>query len=90
MSTILKTKKAIQLTKALYKSRYTIVFSFSNGKISEIDFYPFLSKPNQHADVRKYLDTELFKKFSITLHGDIEWNDYEMCFPFENLYTGDI
>jgi hypothetical protein len=30
---------------------------------------------------KKYLDKQLFEKFSID-YGDIIWNDYEMCFQY--------
>jgi hypothetical protein len=38
---------------------------------------------------RKYLDEKLFKGYSIT-HGDIVWDDYEMCFPIWVLHEGKI
>ena len=34
---------------------------------------------------KKYLDKQLFKKYSIE-YGDIIWNDYEMCFPIWDLH----
>ena len=34
----------------------------------------------------KYRDTALFEAFTVE-HGDIHWNDYEMCFETSYLYA---
>lgn len=38
---------------------------------------------------KKYLDIEEFKKFNVEF-GDIEWNDFEMCFPILDLHNGEV
>ena len=78
----------IEILKAEYIRDYVIRFFFSDGTKMEIDFYPFLSKPNQNPMTAKYLDVIKFRKFKIVRKQDISWNDYEMCFPFETLYSG--
>ena len=85
MSTIINN---IQITKAEYVADYQIRFTFSDGTVNEVDFYSFLSRPHQNPMVTQYLNKDRFRQFQITQHGDISWNDYEMCFPLETIYTG--
>ena len=70
---------AISFNKAEYVVGYKIKFSFSDGVDRLIDFSSFL-KNAKNPMTKKYLDKQLFKKYSIK-YGDIIWNDYEMCFP---------
>ena len=76
------------INKADYIGEYEIMFSFSDGVERLIDFSGFL-KSAKNPMTKKYLDKQLFKKFSID-YGDIIWNDYEMCFPIWDLHEGKI
>jgi len=67
---------------------YRIKFSFSDGIEKVIDFNDFL-KNARNTMTNKYLDKQLFKKYTI-VYGDIIWNDYEMCFPIWDLHEGSI
>jgi len=78
------------IIKVEYLSDYTICFEFSDGKKTSVDFYPFLSMPYQNVCVSKYLDKNLFTQFQIINKKDISWNNYEMCFRFEEIYSGKI
>ena len=78
----------LQVTNAEYIADYRIRFTFNDGAVNEVDFYPFLSQPYQNPMVSQYLDQDLFCQFEVVKHRDISWNDYEMCFPLETLYTG--
>jgi hypothetical protein len=78
----------LQVTQAIYTTDYRIEFTFSDGTVHEVDFYPFLSRPHQNPMVTQYLDKDRFRQFEIIKHQDISWDDYEMCFPLETLYTG--
>lgn len=78
----------LQITQATYTADYRIEFTFSDGTVNEVDFYPFLSQPYQNPMVSQYLDQDRFKQFEIIKNRDISWDDYEMCFPLETLYTG--
>ena len=78
----------ISINKAEYLGNYKISFSFSDGVETTIDFLPFLEGA-KNPMTRKYLNEELFKKYSIE-YGDIIWNDYEMCFPIWDLHEGQI
>jgi len=75
----------LQITKAEYLSNYMLKLYFNNGKEIKVDFQPFL-EGNNHPDIRKYLDIKNFKQFVI-IDGNLNWNDYEMIFPVEDLYN---
>lgn len=78
----------ITINQANYISDYKIKFSFSDGVKRVIDFSFFLKKA-KNPMTKKYLNKQLFKKYSIE-YGDIIWNDYEMCFPIWDLHEGKI
>jgi len=74
----------VDVEKALYLGDYVIEISFNDGFKQTINFKSFLFS-SHHPDVVKYHNEDLFKQFSIT-DGDLEWNDYELCFPIADLY----
>lgn len=78
----------IDIVEAEYIPPYSIHLWFSDGAEQQIDFEPFLRGSN-HPEIRKYLDTNLFKDFSIA-HGRLDWNDYDLCFSIQDLYEGTI
>jgi len=78
----------IEIIKAEYLKDYKIAFEFSDGLNQVIDFEHFLKSSNNPMS-RKYLDLAEFKNFNLEF-GDIEWNDFEMCFPIWDLYNGKI
>jgi hypothetical protein len=78
----------VDIIESEYIPSYTIHLWFSDGAEQIINFEPFLKRSN-HPEIRKYLDTELFKSFSIA-HGRLDWNDYDLCFPIKDLYEGEI
>ena len=78
----------ISINKADYVGGYKIMFVFSDGVERLIDFSYFLNNA-KNPMTRKYLDKDLFEKYSID-YGDVIWNDYEMCFPIWDLHEGKI
>jgi hypothetical protein len=78
----------IDIIKTKYISPYKIHCWFSDRAEQIIDFEPFLKK-SHHPEIKKYLNKNLFKKFSI-VHGRLDWNDYDLCFPIQDLYEGTI
>lgn len=78
----------ISIDKATYLEDYKIEFLFSDGVVKVIDFYDFLNNA-RNPMTRKYLDKNLFKRFEIK-YGDINWNDFELCFPIWDLHKGRI
>lgn len=76
------------ITSAQVAGQLRLQLTFSDGKSQTVDFSGFLlSSHNPH--IRKYADEKLFETFRIT-NGDLEWNDYDLCFPVIDLYENRI
>ncbi|GIK58532.1 MAG: DUF2442 domain-containing protein [Chloroflexi bacterium] len=71
-----------------YIEGYKLRLLFSDKSENVVDFEPFLSN-SLNPMIRKYLDIEIFKQFTVE-HGDLFWNDYDLCFPIADLYRGKI
>ena len=83
-----QTKKIIEIINADFVDGYSLSIKFKDGTNRVVDFTEFLeSAPD--ATTRKYLDPRKFKQFKIR-HGNLNWNDYDMCFPVADLYRGRI
>ncbi len=80
----------VRIKKATYVADYTIRFIFTDGHVSEIDFYPFLSAAGQNPMNSQYLDVLRFRQFKLHRNVDVYWDDWEMCFRFETLYAGKL
>jgi hypothetical protein len=78
----------IQVLSAEYIGNHAIKVKFDNGVEKIIDFSPFLFNAG-HPSIRKYLDEKLFQEFKI-IDGNLNWNDYELIFPLEDLLKGRI
>lgn len=79
---------AIDVMAAEYLPPYSIRLRFSDGAEQSVDFREFLEK-SRHPEIRKYLNQELFRKFSV-VYGRLDWNDYDLCFSMQDLYEGRI
>ena len=80
--------QVITIRKAEYVEGYKISLLFNDNTEQCIDFYPFLAN-SQNPLIRKYMDINNFKDFNIN-DGDLEWNDYDLCFPVADLYENNI
>jgi hypothetical protein len=78
----------IEIINARYIGDYAIRINFKDGFSKLVDFKPFLES-SLHPSIRKYLDEEKFKEFQI-VDGNLNWNDYDLIFPVEDLYEGKI
>ena len=78
----------LNVEKAIWVSEYTVQVLFSDGAQKELDFRGFLTQSDQ-PEIRKYLDVEQFKAFEIC-YGNLVWNDYDLCFSIEDLYSGHL
>lgn len=85
---ILSDDAIIEITSAEYVADYKLRLWFSDGKQRVVDFGPFLRR-SLNPMIRAYLDLEKFKQFSVE-DGDLQWNDYDLCFPIADLYEGKI
>jgi hypothetical protein len=78
----------LEIISAEYIKNYKIRLVFSDKKERIINFEHFL-KQARNPMTRKFLNINEFKNFKIE-HGDLVWNDYEMCFPIIDLYEDHI
>jgi len=81
-------EKVISVKKVTYINDFILELEFNDKTSQIIDFYPFLSY-SLNPLIRKYLSPNEFKKFEID-EGDLEWNDYDLCFPIADLYENRI
>jgi hypothetical protein len=84
----LSAQKQLSIIEAIYEGNFKIKIKFNDNTLALIDFKPFLTK-SVHPEIRKYLKEDIFKSFSI-IGGNMNWNDYDMIFPLEDLYEGKI
>ena len=78
----------LNVVSAKWISGYQLDLTFSDDASCLVDFEGFIQESDQ-PEIRKYLDVELFKGFTITF-GNLMWNDYDLCFSIEDLYLGNI
>jgi hypothetical protein len=78
----------IEIKSVNYIGDYAIRILFSDGVNKLVDFKTFLES-SSHPSIRKYLDETKFKQFTI-LDGNLNWNDYDLIFPVQDLYQGTI
>lgn len=78
----------IEIKSANYVGHFKIQISFNDGIKKTIDFKQFLES-SIHPAIRKYNDEQLFSKFDI-VNGNLNWNDYDLIFPLEDLHKGKI
>ncbi len=81
-------EQVISVEKVNQLSDFKLELEFNDKTRQVIDFYPFLSR-SLNPLIRKYLSPEEFSKFEID-EGDLEWNDYDLCFPIADLYENRI
>ena len=78
----------LEIKSAKYIGDFAIRISFNDGINRLIDFKPFLES-SLHPSIHKYLDDGKFKNFDL-IDGNLNWNDYDLIFPIDNLYEGRI
>ena len=83
----LEAGKEVSVLKASHLGGCCLEITFSDAHVQELDFEPFLRQA--HPELRKYLDENEFARFTVE-YGTLSWNDLEMCFPMESLYTGKL
>ncbi len=78
----------IEVKSAQYIGDFAIRILFSDGFNRLVDFKYFLES-SLHPSIRKYLDEDKFKTYQI-VEGNLNWNDYDLIFPIEDLYQGKL
>jgi hypothetical protein len=78
----------IRLDRATLVGELKLRLEFADGKITTVDFGPFL-RASRHPDLRRYLKKENFSRFVVE-DGQLYWNDFDLIFPLIELYDGKI
>lgn len=78
----------LSVTEAHYIGDFAIRLTFTDGYKKLVDFKPFLEQA-RHPAIKRYLDEQRFKKFQL-IDGNLDWNDFDLCFPIEDLYRNAI
>jgi hypothetical protein len=78
----------IEIKTAKYIGDFAIRLFFSDGLNRLVDFKPFLES-SLHPSIRKYLEEDRFKQFQI-IEGNLNWNNYDLIFPVNDLYQGKL
>lgn len=85
---MIEDSQIISIQSVEHVEEYKLKIVFNDNTVQVVDFYPFLSN-SLNPLIRKYLDIDEFKAFGID-DGDLEWNDYDLCFPIADLYENSI
>jgi len=78
----------IEIKSGQYIGDFAIRIYFSDGVVKLVDFKPFLESA-LHPSINKYLNESKFKEYQI-IDGNLNWNDYDLIFPIEDLYQGEV
>ncbi len=73
---------------AKYKTGHILEIEFNDGHSECVDFSFFIFTIG-HPDYEKYKQIAEFQKFEI-IDGNLNWDDYRMIFPVEDLYRNNI
>lgn len=76
--------ECLEIKSAIFIGDYSIRILFTDGYERIVNFKPFLTA-SLHPSIRKYLDDEIFKQFRI-IDGNLNWNNYDLIFPIDDLY----
>ncbi len=79
----MNTHCTIEIIAARYLKNYQIAFEFNDETQTIVDFEPFL-KQAKNPMLKQYLDINQFKNFTVR-DGDIDWDDYALCFPIADI-----
>jgi len=73
---------------AKHVKSHILEIEFSDGHRNVLDFSPFIFS-NEHPDYLKYRSESGFLSYEI-IDGNLNWDDYTMIFPVEDLYKGSL
>ena len=78
----------LSVKNAKHIKSHILEITFSDGYVNCVDFAPFIFS-NGHPDYEKYKSEKTFLAFEI-IDGNLNWDDYTMIFPVEDLYKGKL
>ncbi|BED91322.1 MULTISPECIES: DUF2442 domain-containing protein [unclassified Pseudoalteromonas] len=78
----------LSVVNAKHITGHILDIEFNDGHISTVDFATFIFSVG-HPDYEAYKKIDGFLNFDI-VDGNINWDDYTMIFPVEDLYKNKI
>ena len=78
----------IEIKSAVYIGDFAIRVLFNDEHSILVDFKSFLTK-SSHPAIQKYQNEDKFRQFNL-VDGNLNWNDYDMIFPLDDIYRGKI
>ena len=81
--------RQLVVQQADYISGLSVELKFNDGTVRKVDFEPFLRK-HPHPQYNKYLDPLIFKKFYLNQDNIVWGKNWDLIFPVEQLYTGEV
>jgi len=78
----------IEIIKSQYIGDFVIRIFFNDFNQKTVDFKSFIEN-SLHPSILKYKDENKFKNYNLK-DGNLNWNDYDLIFPIEDLYKGSI
>lgn len=79
----------ITVVSVKYIKPLKVEITFNDGIVKTIDIGAFIKK-HPSEQYKKYLEEKNFKKFKLE-NGNVVWGkDWDLIFPVEALYSGDI
>lgn len=79
----------LAVVEAKYLGGLTLELLFSDGLRRQLDFAPYLIS-HAHPQYNRYLQPRNFKRFNIE-HGNVVWGkNWDLVFPIEQLYSGQL
>ncbi len=76
------------IEKVIHKTSHILELTFNDGHVQLVDFAPFIFS-NGHPDYEKYKSEKEFLTYDL-IDGNLNWDDYTMIFPIEDLYSGKL
>lgn len=76
------------IVSAIHTTDYILAITFNDGHRLMIDFAPFIFSV-EHPDYDVYKENKSFLNYKIE-DGNLNWDDYTMIFPIEDLYLNKI
>lgn len=78
----------LSVSNAKHLTGHILEITFNDGHQSIVDFSPFIFTV-EHPDYERYKDIITFLNYDIE-DGNINWDDYTMIFPVNDLYNNKI
>lgn len=76
--------ESVEIVSAKYMTECKLHIFFSDNTEQVVDFKPFLESTRDNS-LKKYLHSEHLKRFKI-FNGNLNWNEYDMIFPVDDLH----